>query len=542
MTRFLAKLAFAASALMLGSASANASVMVQIKQNGFGSGPIRVISENGTSWTKIVDSDLILPVQINLGISSGELLSWQIKQGTALIGQTAHYWNPPPHVQETHTVTGSTKNFIFETGIIIGACNNFLNVGNGIHQKHTDFHAVQLELVGNFRMTNGGHYPAYSGYGTVAVPVECMPYLAGSNDEAVGAGGGDGIQSPLLIKEAKLFLTTYTNGQNTGITLGACPTLRTTVRFETNKAGPVTFDLHRFPGSTTSHTVNAEFEAGTGKFYARYQKHESFNTTTSLQYKAQSTSPSAGNTGWKDIIIHCGGGLAPNTSSSNPDNTLPTPAQLKGDFSFLADNGTNCPRKVKALINFTSSVKDNVHYSLDCTNGHFSGVASTAPKPGGGYVAPALVTFDITETTQANCVLKSVAPGAAKVHTLKGRHYQCVKRAVNPASADVTTTPKPGQGSTAPAGSNSAKPGKPKDDASAKRVDAISKKTKIELDAKAKLKAAAEAARRRKAAEKVAADKVKKDLANKRKLLKETKTAKTKSKTADSKSSASRVR
>ena len=74
----------------------------------------------------------------------------------------------------------------------------------------------------------------------------------------------------------------------------------------------------------------------------------------------------------------------------------PLQQQLKGDFSFLADNGTSCPRQVKALINFSSSVKDNVHYSLDCTNGHFSGVAPTAEKPGGGYVAPALVTFDIT--------------------------------------------------------------------------------------------------------------------------------------------------
>jgi hypothetical protein len=28
---------------------------------------------------------------------------------------SADYWKPPPHVQETHTVTGSTRNFIFDT-------------------------------------------------------------------------------------------------------------------------------------------------------------------------------------------------------------------------------------------------------------------------------------------------------------------------------------------------------------------------------------------------------------------------------------------
>lgn len=32
----------------------------------------------------------------------------------------------------------------------------------------------------------------------------------------------------------------------------------------------------------------------------------------------------------------------------------------------------------KALINFKTSKPVNVHYSFDCTNGHFSGVAQTA--------------------------------------------------------------------------------------------------------------------------------------------------------------------
>ena len=139
---------------------------------------------------------------------------------------------------------------------------------------------------------------------------------------------------------------------------------------------------------------------------------------------AQSTAPLGGNTGWEDITIHCGGGLA-DPGSSDPDDVLP-PVQLKGDFSFPADQSTTCPRKGKALIAFHTSVRNNVHYSLDCTNGHFSGVAQPVPKPGGGYVAPAVATFDIAKTTQVNCVLKSVAPGAPKVHILRGHKYQCI--------------------------------------------------------------------------------------------------------------------
>jgi hypothetical protein len=548
MTRLLARLALAAPALMLGLAGANANVLVTIEQNGFGSGPIKVISEDGKKWTKILDGEMTMPVSIYLGISSGYLTSYKVKQIATTIYQTGEWIDGPISYQDTLELTGSTANFAIETQTIIGACNSFLNVGQGIHEKHTAWHGVQLELVGYFLTTNNEEYPPYSGYGEVSVPVECLPYQSASNNIAP-----NGVNDPLLIKEAKLFLTTYSNGQNTGMTLGGCPMLKTTVRFETNKAGPVSFELNRFPGGMTSHTVNAELEPGSGKFYARYQKSESFQSTTSLQYMAQSTSPSAGNTGWKDITIHCGGGLAPDTGSADPHDGLPSAPQLKGDFSFLADNGTSCPRKVKALINFTSSVKDNVHYSLDCTNGHFSGVAQTAPKPSGGYVAPALVTFDVTETTQANCALKSVAPGKPKVHTLKGHHYQCVDRAVDPASGDVTTTPKPGQGSTAPAGSVSVKPGKVKDDAKAKLKadrDAAAKlkadrdaaaKLKLKRDA-AKLKAAAEAERRRKSAEKAAADKAKKDLAEKLKRLKAKKTSAQRNNGPDGQSNVMRLR
>ena len=115
--------------------------------------------------------------------------------------------------------------------------------------------------------------------------------------------------------------------------------------------------------------------------------------------------------------------LAPDTRPEDPPLVHPA---LTGDFSFVDNGGTKCPRQGKALINFKTSKPDNVHYSLDCTNGHFSGVAPTAPSPQGGFIAPALVSFDVNQTTHANCVLKTVAPGTPKVHTLKGHTFQCV--------------------------------------------------------------------------------------------------------------------
>jgi hypothetical protein len=128
---------------------------------------------------------------------------------------------------------------------------------------------------------------------------------------------------------------------------------------------------------------------------------------------------------------------------SRPEDPPPVSPTLTGDFSFLDNGGTKCPRQGKAVISFKTSKPDNVHYSLDCTNGSFSGVAQTVPSPKGGFVAPALVTFDINKTTQASCALKTVAPGKPKVHKLKGHLFQCIKPTGVSGSTDLAPETKP---------------------------------------------------------------------------------------------------
>jgi hypothetical protein len=132
--------------------------------------------------------------------------------------------------------------------------------------------------------------------------------------------------------------------------------------------------------------------------------------------------------------------LAPET---RPEDPPPVGDMLTGDFSFVDNGGTQCPRQGKALINFKTGKPDNVHYSLDCTNGSFSGVAQTAPSPQGGFIAPALVSFAVTKTTDAKCALKTMAPGKPKVHTLKGHTFQCVRTTDVGGASDLTPDTRP---------------------------------------------------------------------------------------------------
>jgi hypothetical protein len=191
--------------------------------------------------------------------------------------------------------------------------------------------------------------------------------------------------------------------------------------------------------------------------------------------------------------------------------------KLAGDFSFVDESGTQCPREGKALINFSLNMQANVHWSLDCSNGqHLSGVAQAVEGPN-GYVAPALASFDITKTSVYSCALKTVAPGAAKVHQWKSHTFRCVTPAVATGSDDLQVAPKPNADAArnprVPATLVPTAPDKPAADALKRRVEAAKKaaedaKQKAEAEkrrraeaaaaAKRKLDAAAAAAKKRK--------------------------------------------
>jgi hypothetical protein len=121
-----------------------------------------------------------------------------------------------------------------------------------------------------------------------------------------------------------------------------------------------------------------------------------------------------------------------------------------GDFLFIDNTGTRCPREGKALINFSINIKKNIHYKLDCSHGNFSGVAQAVPGNNGGFVAPALVKFNIHNTTQANCALKSVVAGQTKIHKVKGHLFKCIKRTTDPVTGDLSggANPTPGAQTT----------------------------------------------------------------------------------------------
>ena len=271
-----------------------------------------------------------------------------------------------------------------------------------------------------------------------------------------------------------------------------CPKKVTeTATFHTTRPGWVKHEIRMQGGLVVSSGKLTSKRVG-DKYVATAVRHLTLNAIDK-EFMADAVDYPA-NSGWVPLKVKC--------------------LDLTGDFSFVDTGGTHCPREGRALINFSLNMQKDVGYSLDCTNGHYSGVAKAVPDNKGGFIAPALVKFDVEKTTQVTCALKSVAP-IQKVHALKGHLFRCVTASGHTSSNDVQVDPKPADGAPrTPAADVKVAPKRTDVDAGKKRREAL---RKVREAARKK----AEAERRRKA--KIAAEKAKREheaAAKRRALLK----------------------
>lgn len=345
---------------------------------------------------------------------------------------------------------------------IIDGCNAKLN-SDGATSKHefdlkmdvTFVVETDKGLLAPLTQANAGpHYPGkihYSKRAPITTKIVCNPVLA--------ASVGNLAPPPVdfEVKDIDIFLSTVSTANTQPNPATTCRKGRVKVRVSTSKAGPAKFKIWTkiagVPGISSKTVEVWSSHDGSGSFVAEHVEWVSVSTPTTLQAKAEEVNGTfAEVTQWKSIALPCfggggNGGFAPKPNTSNPDAPMAPPLKLVGDFSFVDHGGPKCTRTGKALISFKTNRPNAVHYRLDCTNGqHFSGIAMPAKKPGGGYVAVALKTFQVGQTTNYSCALKTTAPGTGKLHKWKSHMFQCVKPMMIPGSGNLTgSAPAPAQ-------------------------------------------------------------------------------------------------
>jgi hypothetical protein len=327
--RWLLKTA-AVSVLMLGPLGTGAQAARAtsvIAGDGFGRTPIRVVSENGTSWTKIEESRIALPVKVDINAGGAVIHNYKTRQLGGPEGQ--YFQNVTPdrrHDGEAHFSTiyaGSTNHLTNEEKQrIIASCNEKLGVGKGIHQSHDTFGGVGVELITSFIYSSGenGLGAPDKSHANVSVFVKCEG-KHGRADDVAAKEPNFGVKGIHL-----RFMTTagYPTKPNPGT---QCQMSQAKVRLETSKAGGVKFRLWTKVGNQPIQNQFVETWSkfiGAGKYEATFTKNFTVDKTTPIQAMAEDlTNPIGQSTGWKEVKLDCtgagGGGFAGTPGNSNPD-------------------------------------------------------------------------------------------------------------------------------------------------------------------------------------------------------------------------------
>ena len=283
--------------------------------------------------------------------------------------------------------------------------------------------------------------------GSFTFKVVCDPYIPSTT-----AGGLQMEEGDFKVTGIDLFLSTYSDATTQPNPATTCKKGRILVRVTTSKAGAAKFKLWTKVGNAamTSQVFTewASFD-GNSKYVAEHTEWISVSEPTQVQAMAEDMINSVGQqTQWKDIMLPCtgpGGGKGGGLTVDHDEPVLPG-LKLTGDFSYVDVGAPKCSRTGKALISFTSNRSDNIHYSLDCTNGqHLSGTVKPVQVPQKGYVAAATQSFQIDDTTVYSCALKTVQPGPAKLHKWKSHTFKCVKTGGATGSGDLAPDARPEQ-------------------------------------------------------------------------------------------------
>jgi hypothetical protein len=467
LNKFL-KTALVASSLVTGATSAHAAATVQNAQLMLGStGKITAIAEDGETYSKLESTDLNFHGSVHVTVSSGQVRGVAIYNGGCGgicpngIGYKSLF---KERVDQTRNLDkdvsfdvsaddypqGLSQNL--EASKIFQACHGRMAhsfTGSDVTFTHLMKVTLSLYLHDGPPASNEGspgefNHDWWDDF-TVPVLVTCKaPQTPGGVVQDMGEFKTTGID---------LFLTTYSNATTQPNPATTCKKGRILVRVTTSKAGAAKFKLWTKVGNgaMTSQVFTewASFD-GNSKYVAEHTEWISVSEPTQVQAMAEDVVNNVGQqTQWKNIMLPCtgpGGGKDGGGLTVDQDQPVLPDLKITGDFSYVDVGAPKCSRTGKALISFTSNRSDNIHYSLDCTNGqHLSGYVEPVQVPQKGYVAAATQSFQIDDTTVYSCALKTVQPGPAKLHKWKSHTFKCVRSTGESGSGDLAPETRPEQ-------------------------------------------------------------------------------------------------
>lgn len=117
---------------------------------------------------------------------------------------------------------------------------------------------------------------------------------------------------------------------------------------------------------------------------------------------------------------------------------------LGGTLDLRDANGPACPRHAEVAFSIRTNMAAPIAYSVDCTGGRsWTGTAPAHKTAPDTFIAVGVLPFAIKHNEQVSCALKSTLQSPPKIIALRGRHYECIKRSVEPAGGGLVSDPRP---------------------------------------------------------------------------------------------------
>ena len=202
-----------------------------------------------------------------------------------------------------------------------------------------------------------------------------------------------------------------------------CPkNVEETATFKATRPGTAPFAI-KTQGGLVVHTGTAKFEREGMGYVAKVRRPSlSMNAFDSDMMALIKDQPDA-NSGWVRLKVEC-------------------QEVLSGTLDLRAFAATRC--EGEAALSIRTSMPGDVPYQLDCTGGRsWSGTVQSQKTGPNTYIGVDTKRFDVSNSEQVNCALKTRAPMPVKVLALRGQTYECHKPAGSSGSGDLVPETRP---------------------------------------------------------------------------------------------------
>ncbi len=332
---------------------------------------ITVLSEDGVTWTKVKQSNILLSGNIDVQMDKGRVQWVWIKHNNTEIMNKVGSHNKS--FAMAANLPTSTSNFAIEAISAVSACNAKLGTGKGIEEDHYTGITTSLELFAHAETNN--EKLTRSNFGNFPVTVKCVGV---PKADTPAADAADDLAAEFGIKSASLSIRKPKSN--------ACPnTAEITARFATTMEGKVTF-IYRQAGGGKSKaiTINARKTAG-GKFAAIHKQLVPVNDAIDTKYMVEAVGKGV-ISNWAALVMPCKIGLGGNGGLAQPP-LVPIKA-LAAQLGIIGPKTKLCPAKATMKVWIKTNKAGKIGFRMVKKGGPVGQmIFATAVKGPAGYMA-----------------------------------------------------------------------------------------------------------------------------------------------------------